>query len=360
MSGSLVQLVSQGVQDIHLVTDKLDNSCFTARYKKHTPFSQNAYPLEMVGSITPGSTSEVEIIKKGDLINYVWLEGSDLQDYMAGVEFELYIGGKLVDTQTFDYMSEIWSVYLATNKVKSTCINNVISSTDKSFVPLHFFFCDDGLFLPLVGMQYHQVSIKIKWGSSVPTDVKMYANYIYLDAPERNRFARSDMDILITQVQRTHFQVTGGEQKLELNTLNHPVKCLFWGQRATTHDTSQDYFTFESANMLLNGQYKFENMSPNYFHTVQGYYHTQNALVNFVSAQNCPYYTRYFMYSFANDASMRDPSGSCNFSRLDTVQLSLKDIQIPSGKQSYPLNVYAVNYNVLRIRSGMAGILFSN
>lgn len=361
MTGSLVQLVSQGIQDVHILTNNLTNSTFTAQYKKHTPFSQNAKQLEIVGNIAAGGTSEVEIVKFGDLVNYMWLEGEDLLDYMAGTEFELYMGGKLVDTQSFEYITEIWPVYLAETKVKSTCLNNRVSSTDKNFFPLHFFFCDNGMFLPLVGMQYHKVEIRIKWGTTVPTDVKLYANYIFLDTLERTRFAESKMDMLITQVQSSPHTVSDNtDTKIDISTLNHPVKALWIGQSALSSSIESDFFTFDKLSIYLNGQVKIENMSPNYFHTVQGYYHTKNALVNFTNVEKTPFYTRFFMYSFGNDASDYNPTGSCNFSRLDTAILNIKNISRAPVKQSLPVYVYALNYNVLRVREGLTGILFSN
>ena len=361
MSGSLVQLVSQGIQDVHLLTGNLANSIFTARYKKHTPFSQNAKQLEIVGNIAPGGTSEVEIVTSGDIVNHMWLEGENLLDYMAGTEFELYMGGKLIDTQSFEYITEIWPIYLAETKVKSTCLNNRISSTDKNFFPLHFFFCDNGMFLPLVGMQYHKVEIRIKWGPVAPVGVKVYGNYIFLDTPERTKFAESNMDMLITQVQSTQHTATDNTStKLDISTINHPVKAMWFGQPALSGAVASDFFTFDNLSMYLNGQVKVDTMSPHYFHTVQGYYHTQNALVNFTNIEKTPFYTRFFMYSFADDASEYNPTGSCNFSRLDTAILNISNISRAAAKQNLPIYVYALNYNILRVREGLTGILFSN
>lgn len=361
MSGSLVQLVSQGIQDVHILTDKLENSLFAAHYKKHTPFSQNARQLEIVGNVAPGGTTETELVKSGDLINHMWLEGEDLLDYMSGTEFELYMGGKLIDTQSFEYNTDIWPVYLADTKVKSTCINNKTSSTDKNFFPLHFFFCDNGMFLPLIATQYHKVEIRIKWGSNPPSDVKIYGNYIFLDADERTKFAESNMDMLITQVQKAPYILSdGGETKMDISTLNHPVKALWFGQGALSSTTATDYFRFDKLSIYLNGQTKVETMSPSYFHTVQAYYHTQNGLVNFVNTDKTPFYTRFFMYSFASDVSDHNPSGSCNFSRLDTAIMNISNLARPVAKRNSPVYVYALNYNILRISGGLTGILFSN
>ena len=58
------------------------------------------------------------------------------------------------------------------------------------------------------------------------------------------------------------------------------------------------------------------------------------------------------VYSFALKPEEHQPSGTCNFSRIDNARLVLGTAQA--------LNVYAVNYNVLRIMSGMGGLAYSN
>ena len=49
------------------------------------------------------------------------------------------------------------------------------------------------------------------------------------------------------------------------------------------------------------------------------------------------------------------PSGTCNFSRIDNAQLIAT-----AGSATANMNIYAVNYNVLRIMSGMGGLAYSN
>ena len=60
------------------------------------------------------------------------------------------------------------------------------------------------------------------------------------------------------------------------------------------------------------------------------------------------------VYSFALKPEEHQPSGTCNFSRIDNAQLKCST---PSGGT---MNVYAVNYNVLRVMSGMGGLAYSN
>lgn len=356
--GALVQLVSKGVQD-GFCLDK--NSFFHDKYSRHSNFTQAPARIDIVGTVASGSRTEVEITKQGDLINYMWLEGTNIIDYLAGTTFELHINQQIVDTQTFEYMSEIWGVYLANNGVKASMMNNTISQSDKNFFPLQFFFTQTNRFLPLVNMQYAKISVVIKWGPNISgTTPKVYGNYIYLDTEEREHFVNTEMNLLITQVQREAHQVDDGNVKLDMSSFNHPVKALFWGQDAVSADPAADYFTFDTASILLNGKPITERMSPNYYHSVQGYYHTTDGNINFVNVNGTPFYTRYFMYSFAKDATSYDPTGECNFSRMDNASLHLENMHRPVSKQNQNIQVYAINYNILRISKGISGILFSN
>jgi hypothetical protein len=71
-----------------------------------------------------------------------------------------------------------------------------------------------------------------------------------------------------------------------------------------------------------------------------------------------------YSYSFALSPEEHQPSGTCNFSRIDNAVLQLtynsnSGFETASGN-SLNLNIYAVNYNVLRIMSGMGGLAYSN
>jgi hypothetical protein len=66
------------------------------------------------------------------------------------------------------------------------------------------------------------------------------------------------------------------------------------------------------------------------------------------------------VYSFALKPGEHQPSGTCNFSRVDNCTLTIKDNYSDDTDESFPLVVYAINYNVLRIMSGMAGLAYSS
>ena len=381
MSGALISLVSKGPQDVYITNNEGDFSFFKAKYSRYSNFSQAPKLLNITGgAVQSGGTSIIQIDSFGDLINGMWLYGGEgVQSVIPGVDsppgligclpgtiFDLYIGGQLIDSQTFDYMSDIWSVYLAETATKRSMVNNFMVSNkdsplllDYTFVPLHFFFCDNEMFLPLLAIQYHTIEIRIQWGPYVSQagSIQAYGNYIFLDTKERESMISKPMDILVTQVQRT---VPNG--KIDLSVFNHPVKSIYFGYPSVGLSST---WNFSSADVLLNGSYLLENMYPAYFHTVQGYYHTKNASIQFASDSNVhsPVLTQYYTYNFCLDATSYRPTGTCNFSRLDSASINLTQpvVKTVNGYSSLnTLTIYAVNYNVLRIKAGLAGIMFGN
>jgi hypothetical protein len=105
-----------------------------------------------------------------------------------------------------------------------------------------------------------------------------------------------------------------------------------------------------TAKLQLNGQDRFSEREGTYFDLVQPYqHHTRNPD------------TGINVYSFALRPEEHQPSGTCNFSRIDnaTLQLVLSNATV-EGTNTAKVRVYATNYNVLRIMSGMGGLAYSN
>jgi hypothetical protein len=106
----------------------------------------------------------------------------------------------------------------------------------------------------------------------------------------------------------------------------------------------------EVAKLQLNGQDRFTEREGRYFNYVQPYqHHTRTPTVGIN------------VYSFALKPEEHQPSGTCNFSRIDkaTLQLTVSVNTVRSGRTAQ-VRVYAVNYNVLRVMSGMGGLAYSN
>ena len=105
-----------------------------------------------------------------------------------------------------------------------------------------------------------------------------------------------------------------------------------------------------TAKLQLNGQDRFSEREGSYFDVVQPYQHHTRAPDAGIN-----------VYSFALRPEEHQPSGSCNFSRIDNAVLQLVlSSNTVSGASTAKVRVYAVNYNVLRVMSGMAGPAYSN
>ena len=105
-----------------------------------------------------------------------------------------------------------------------------------------------------------------------------------------------------------------------------------------------------TAKLQLNGQDRFSEREGTYFDLVQPYQHHTRAPDTGIN-----------VYSFALRPEEHQPSGSCNFSRIDnaTLQLVLSNATV-EGTKTAKVRVYATNYNVLRVMSGMGGLAYSN
>lgn len=379
MSGALIQLVSKGAQDMYIISDE-GHSFFRKKFARHTNFSQAPKYIKTINA----QDTSVTIPVLGDLLNSIWIESTDgpLAPNIASNLFynstiDLYIGGQKVDSQHYDYYSDIWTNYLSDTMNKVSELNNKTSISHSGFVPLHFFFCDHNGFLPLIALQNHQVELKIHFDETVLQSLpenekyaKMYGNYIYLDRDERESLVKRQLDFVITQVQKHEYPLEtignnsterGGYNTIDISYFNHPVKSLFWGFGAMSEDFVNDRFTFLNADIQINGNTLLENMSPTYFHTVQNYYKSTYGHTEFIVEHQTMLYTRFYCYHFCLNASDYNPTGSCNFSRIDNAKIIIrgteKGILRPLNQSLY---VYAVNYNVLRIKDGLAGILFGN
>ena len=358
MSGALIQLVSRGPQDVYLMNDE-GHSFFRTKFVRHTNFSQA--PKHIKTFIDQETTITIPVL--GDLINSLWLEGSNkIRDMFRNSVIDLYVGGQVIDSQHFDYFADIWPNYLSDTYSKSQTF-----SKESNFIPLHFFFCDHKAFLPLIALQNHEVSVKITFDENnlhgLTEDEKrinLYGNYIFLDKLERESILNRQLDLVITQVRRSQHSLntSDGYNSYDLRHLKHPVKSIFFGFNSLDEDHTKDFFKFSTADLYFNGTTLFENMSPLYFHSVQNYYKSNYGKSNFDST---PLDTRYYAYHFCMNASDYNPSGSCNFSRLDHAKLIIRGASMgPSRPDDQLIFIYATNYNVLRIKNGMAGILFGN
>ena len=353
MSGGIAQLVAVGAQDVHLVGQP-EVSFFRSTYKRHTNFSQTVERQVIQGNVSNGGMSTVRFERKGDMLNYVYLVPNTGTATVAVADWrtviskvELLIGGQLVDEQDSTYSTLIAPTLSATSSSKSVAGDLYGGSTNERFYPLRFAFCENWqTALPLIALQYHDVELRITWGAAAADSSKkwdIYANYAYLDTQEREVFASQPQNMLITQTQKA---ISSGSKIQELN-FNHPVKYLASADSSALAILNDN----NKLKLQINGtdvsDFKFAN--PNYT-SVPLYYHTShgNSTPGGVAGG-----LGLFTYPFCLETGKLQPTGTLNFSRLDSAR-------IVNDNQSVGKDIYAVNYNVLRIENGMGGLLYSN
>lgn len=402
-AGTLIELIARGNQDAFLVGNP-QFSYFKSIYRRHTNFAIE--PIRQIFNESPdfGKRVVCTIDKKADLLNDVLLElelpalaygvswvngiGNFMIDYV-----ELQLGGEPIDRISGDLM-DTWAELTTQLGIKNTLYNmigkfitfnkNTQTKAVKLLVPLPFWFCRKvERSLPLISMQYTDVRIVIQFkpfdqcwyklsnGATPPdgisiTKASLICNYVYLDVFERQKMAANPVfEYLIEQ-----FQINNPVQvqptSLNVNAeiyFNHPIKELFWFYRSTQAANTNDYYNyaniqnyntpaetrtepFEHCQLRFNGNDRFEHIVARYFYQYQPY-----------RLHSCGTYQYIHVYSFALDPENVQPSGTANFSKLDNAVLNLACTNnIPDGM----LYIFATNYNILRIQSGMAGLMFSS
>ena len=262
----------------------------------------------------------------------------------------------------------------------------------KLYIPLQFWFnTNPGLALPLIALQYHEVKLNVMFNrpnslnanssssssaNAVIENVNLYCDYIFLDTDERRRFAQVSHEYLIHQVQyngKSCYQSNESCANIDLR-FNHPVKEIVWSiqDSSFSDNTSGNNEPFnynlnglleecrgvdamKSAVIELNGHDRFRERDATYFRTVQPFQHHTGLFDNcqsLICAKGM-----FYCYSFALHPEKEQPSGTCNFSRIDNSVLNLR---LEESDDSKTIKVYATNYNVLRIMSGMGGLAYSN
>ena len=417
MAGGLMQLVAYGAQDVYL-TGNPKVTFFQAVYRRHTNFAMENIEQTVNGTAANSGRVSVTIARNGDLVSEMYVElkaktelaTSTVDSTVADAcwvaeraikDVELSVGGQRID-KTYQ---KFWRLYseLYLDESKKASWGKMTTAVDgQVFLPLIFFFNrNPGLALPLIALQYHEVRLDFDLSEQFDTHTdgstfKVYANYIYLDTEERRRFAQKGHEYLIEQVQHTGVDsvtASGGTKQVRLS-YNHPVKELVWALSAgdaqsglwnfTKHKTSgtivlesnaaavanvlvptslsgapmlsttgTKVFTEEAAGtidtfkLVLNGQDRMKEQSGKYFNQLQSYQHHTGSP-----------YAGIYSYSFALKPEEHQPTGSCNFSRIDNAQVAIKTVS--DNLDATNLHMFAINYNVLRIQSGMGGLAFSN
>ena len=417
MGGGLLQLVAYGAQDAYL-SGNPQITFWKGLFKRHTNFAMEPFRVNLTGQASWGTKHSAILGRHADLIASTYieveLESGDMdadvllaQQALNFVNYvELDIGGQVIDRQYGEFMF-LWAsltfpidkFYLFGTLQRATGANAQCgyggrpSRGNVYYIPLQFFFCrNPGMALPLIALQYHEVKINIlfndakliyqrvnpgtnnslKSSSVGPKQANLLVDYVYLDVEERRRMAQESHEYLIEQTQFNEDKgLTSGQNRVDL-TFNHPVKELIWvTQQTAKRDCriANDQLApleytgiIYDCSLQLNGQDRVPSLPGKYFAGVQPYQHHSGGTMLTAGGESIP--GGVYMYSFAIRPEEHQPSGTCNFSRIDTATLVFNvDGSVPisnQDNQNYDIRVYAINYNILRIMSGMGGLAYSN
>lgn len=290
-SGSLMQIVAYGAQDLYLSANP-QVTFFKAAYRRHTNFAHESLEQTFSGSADFGRKITCELQRAGDLVTKMFVR-TELPAYDTGVaankwawcsrvghalltSIELDIGGIHIDKQYGDWLN-VWyelSRNFAHDRGYNIMIGNTKSTTTLAqshaaqtlWIPLQFACCrNDGLALPIIALQYHEVRVNVELrrldelvNRTVSTaalstaglrlgNTSLYVDYVYLDNDERKRFAQASHEYLFEQLQFTGDEsVSQTNSKFRLN-LNHPVKEIIWTARQARYSSGNTFFAVPTA-----------------------------------------------------------------------------------------------------------------
>lgn len=305
MSGGLTQLVAYGAQDMFL-TGQPQITFFRVIYKRHTNFAVESMENTFIGSAGFGKKAQIEIVRNGDLITKTYLKvvipatllqvnqssnpNTTFDGKWAWVtklghaiinSIEFTIGGGQIDKHYGDWLN-IW-YELARNFAQDRGYDKMIgnypeltrlSTTHPAatlYIPLQFYFNrNDGLALPLIALQYHDVRLNFEFnsleecivynGSTLPSQLRqtqfdyasVFVDYVFLDNIERKHFAQESHEYLIEQL-----QFTGAEsaRQTSLSTqlqFNHPVKTLYWAIKLDKYTSGRQFLAYDVVQENMN------------------------------------------------------------------------------------------------------------
>lgn len=345
---------------------------------------------------------------KNNNVKFAWVEKIGHAIFES---VEVRIGGSRIDKHYSDWIN-IW-YELSGKKDMDKIYNNLIGNIDilTEFnrekkpkyilkIPLQFWFCRfSGLSLPLVALEYHDVSLHVKFRNiedvsyiepnveikyinddglmldEVPSETgldisaNLLIDYIYLDSPERRRFAQSSHEYLIEQLQILEKEnVTEPKIRCVIRNFVHPSKELIWiAQRAKytiniNGNTKLQWYNYSindngTGNPIAYSSIDFHS----YNRVLKLDYHYFNYVQPYESHQRTPS-DGINMYAFSIFPEEHQPSGTANLSRLSHIALNLEfdkslfpDNQIPDVLN---VRIYTRNLNILRFISGLSGLAY--
>tara|TARA_Y100000361_G_scaffold35959_1_gene30409 strand:+ start:2948 stop:4123 length:1176 start_codon:yes stop_codon:yes gene_type:complete len=387
-----INLAVTGVQDQWL-TGKPDFSYFLMNFKRHTKFSIEAIESPFDGTINFDTSIKCTIpSNKGDLIRSMMLkftlprptgtktsENHDIR-YIKSIganiidHADLLIGGQTIERITGDYIYMYNQIHHNGDDIDQTLYfltghNEYIAVNydwDYSVMLPFYFFRHPSLAIPVCALKKQLVEIRIKFKklsdvtlqfytgdtpneSNPPSDVSasikkasLITDFFFVSEDERNFLISRPIEYVITQLQMSKFKMDISQtKKAVMLNFKHPVKEMFFIAYPDLNITGHV--------LLKNVTLKFNNQE------------IINTDYNSSYTQSLRKYTGYpnnfDVHSFSLIPETYYPTGQVNFSRIAHQWC---EINLHRQNNAKPTNVfiYAVNYNILHIESGLGGLKF--
>tara|TARA_B100001564_G_scaffold229656_1_gene193775 strand:+ start:3932 stop:5104 length:1173 start_codon:yes stop_codon:yes gene_type:complete len=390
MSGR-INLAVTGIQDQWL-TGEPEFSYFLVNFKRHTKFAIEAVETPFDGEPDFDTSLECRIpANKGDLIRSMMLKftlpqptgtvssGKDVRyNKSVGsriIEYaDLRIGGQTIERITGDYIYMYNQIHNNHDDVDQSLYflsghNKYIPVSydwDYSVMLPFYFFRHPSLALPVCALTKQLVEIEIKFkkleditityttSSGViedpPSDVSssikkvsLVTDFFYITENEKNFLLSRPIEYVITQLQMSQFKMKAGESKKSgMLNFKNPVKEMFFIAK------SDDVFKYNPIKHVI---MKFNN------NTIID---ADNLMLSY--EQPLKYYTgttenNFGVYSFSLKPETYYPTGQVNMSRIAHNLIEI-ELDSPDSSFEHKVYVYAVNYNVLHVESGLGGLKF--
>tara|TARA_X000000368_G_scaffold163608_1_gene128949 strand:+ start:3002 stop:4174 length:1173 start_codon:yes stop_codon:yes gene_type:complete len=390
MSGR-INLAVTGIQDQWL-TGEPEFSYFLVNFKRHTKFAIEAVETPFDGEPDFDTSLECRIpANKGDLIRSMMLKftlpqptgtvssGKDVRyNKSVGsriIEYaDLRIGGQTIERITGDYIYMYNQIHNNHDDVDQSLYflsghNKYIPVSydwDYSVMLPFYFFRHPSLALPVCALSKQLVEIEIKFkkleditityttSSGViedpPSDVSssikkvsLVTDFFYITENEKNFLLSRPIEYVITQLQMSQFKMKAGESKKSgMLNFKNPVKEMFFIAK------SDDVFKYNPIKHVI---MKFNN------NTIID---ADNLMLSY--EQPLKYYTgttenNFGVYSFSLKPETYYPTGQVNMSRIAHNFIEV-ELDSPDSSFEHKVYVYAVNYNVLHVESGLGGLKF--
>lgn len=221
-----------------------------------------------------------------------------------------------------------------------------------------------------------------------------YVNYVYLDKEERTKFAVTNQEYLIEQIQfNQEIGIKSPNIKQKL-ALKHPCKAHYWVVQLdcmTGPNTMNDLFNYttspihyprnhhltnvlndhtdicpldctrmdnqkvfygtdivNTAKLYMNGLERFPERGAHYFNLVEPYEHHFRAPIPGIN-----------VYSFSLNPEDHQPSSAADMSEIEDIFMQMKLKSIITPQNTAKIRSYTINYNILRIFCNMGGLAFS-